>query len=493
MLFLCLRFPYLPLEIFKERFKGPHACVVEEARRVFVASEQAEKRGVDLGMSLATARALIDGGVVYTRNLEQEAQSLHELSQFAYRFTPSVVCYRNDVLLLDIGGSLKLFRGLEALLQTLDDTFAELPHDYCSGIAHTAKAAWLLSFLAQSGRTRQLEVHNLSVETVKQQLSTMPVGLLADFPEAAQRLQHSGIKQLGQVLALPTPELGKRFGIEFVQYLQEITGERIERQGELTQPPNFSRSVDCTYAINDWQLLLLPMKTLLIEFSDYLTKHQLQCSEIHWHLWSPDHQHFDFSVSCQRVFSRWSVLLELTEIKLNSFTLDMAVESVELRCDHFTQAQLLTPSLFEQDNRSQEHFQSLIARLSSRFDQDQVYQLQQKNSHIPEQAYERFPAAQPIAKDPVAKDPQAKKSVQTVLHDRPCWLFESPQRLSYRQEQLYWHGRLTLLQGPERIEANWWQKGVSRDYFVAMHEDKQLCWIYRDRLQQQWYLHGLFT
>ena len=49
-----------------------------------------------------------------------------------------------------------------------------------------------------------------------------------------------------------------------------------------------------------------------------------------------------------------------------------------------------------------------------------------------------------------------------------------------------------LLDGPERIEDNWWAKAVSRDYFVARDGGGQQYWIYRDRLQKDWYIQGVF-
>ena len=52
---------------------------------------------------------------------------------------------------------------------------------------------------------------------------------------------------------------------------------------------------------------------------------------------------------------------------------------------------------------------------------------------------------------------------------------------------------LQLLKGPERIETGWWDnQPVSRDYYVARQRNGQQLWIYRNRLDRQWYLHGVF-
>lgn len=494
MLFVCLRFPYLPLEVFNKRYHDCEPRVVEEARQVLVASKSAEHLGITTGMAVATARALMDGAVsasmgsvIYPRDHDREQQRLHQLSLLAYRFTPLVSCYQADTVVMDVGSSLRLYKGLSALLHRLAELLETLPHDYCCGIANTAKAAWLLSYCEPLSLERQ-DASIPNATTVKRQLSALPVTLLVEFPQVAQRLQYCGIKQLGQLLALPYATLAKRFDMAFVHYLQEMTGERVECHTSLVLAPEFCRSVDCSYAVNDWQLLLLPIKKLLMELCDFLNKQQLQCNEIHWHLWSADQQHIDFTVSCQRVFSQWATLLELTEIKLSHMTLDMAVHAVELRCKQFSRVQLSTRSLFEQDQLSQEQFQALIARLTMRFSKSHVYQLQQKDSHIPELAYEQL----------AATDDCCQQIQQAVSTNRPCWLLTPPQPLQWRQQTLCWRGPLQILQGPERIESNWWQQAVSRDYFVALHHNAQRCWIFRDRLQHdrlqpQWFIQGLFA
>jgi protein ImuB len=70
-----------------------------------------------------------------------------------------------------------------------------------------------------------------------------------------------------------------------------------------------------------------------------------------------------------------------------------------------------------------------------------------------------------------------------------------PQPVPLRQqgESLYWNGVLTLHYGPERIEDNWWRQAVSRDYYIAADAAGQQYWLFRDRLERRWYIHGVFA
>ena len=76
-----------------------------------------------------------------------------------------------------------------------------------------------------------------------------------------------------------------------------------------------------------------------------------------------------------------------------------------------------------------------------------------------------------------------------------------PQRLAVHQGCPQFQGPLTLLSGPQRLEAGWLD-GVAalRDYFVARSATAGLVWVYRERLGQSdtaqgvgWYLHGRFA
>jgi len=103
-----------------------------------------------------------------------------------------------------------------------------------------------------------------------------------------------------------------------------------------------------------------------------------------------------------------------------------------------------------------------------------------------------------------AVEPQAPPS-STGLAARPVWL-QAAEPLPERAARPLLDGRpLQLLSGPERIEAGWWDAGLTgRDYFIAATPEGALVWIYRERLPLSrsaheeegsasgWFLHGRF-
>ena len=74
-------------------------------------------------------------------------------------------------------------------------------------------------------------------------------------------------------------------------------------------------------------------------------------------------------------------------------------------------------------------------------------------------------------------------------------LLSRPQKLVTEEGAPVLQGALTMLAGPERIEAGWWDgEEVRRDYYVASNASGETFWIFREHQGAQgWYLHGLFA
>ena len=104
--------------------------------------------------------------------------------------------------------------------------------------------------------------------------------------------------------------------------------------------------------------------------------------------------------------------------------------------------------------------------------------------------YEHLPEASVIETHTLSAQ---KSSGHHSLQQRPFWLLPAAQPIHQTAGQLYWNGPLSVIHGPERIEDRWWKTPVSRDYYVACTPQKQPIWIYQDRYNRRWYLHGLFA
>ncbi len=72
---------------------------------------------------------------------------------------------------------------------------------------------------------------------------------------------------------------------------------------------------------------------------------------------------------------------------------------------------------------------------------------------------------------------------------RPSRLLKKPRALSKTELD-----RLQFLssQPIERLEDSWWESSRGRDYYFAISPKQEFLWIFYDRIENQYYLHGYF-
>ena len=121
-LWLALYFPKLPLEVVTNLAENTPAVAFEQQRqayRITTVNDAADQASIHPGMTLAAARAMAPQLRTFPRDRMLEKQALEKLASRATRWTPAIVI-RKDCLLMEIGGSLKLYRGLQPLLVSVD-------------------------------------------------------------------------------------------------------------------------------------------------------------------------------------------------------------------------------------------------------------------------------------------------------------------------------------------------------------------------------------
>jgi protein ImuB len=114
----------------------------------------------------------------------------------------------------------------------------------------------------------------------------------------------------------------------------------------------------------------------------------------------------------------------------------------------------------------------LLERLRIRLGKEAVHGILPTADHRPERAWRHCEAGNDAASP---GNPH-----------RPLWLLPRP--LPCRD------GRLVLKAGPERIESGWWDgMDVTRDYYVAQDQTGARLWVYCERMNGEWFVHGLFA
>jgi protein ImuB len=487
---LCLHLPLLALEVFADA--GPDAgrpLAIVARQQVVGANPAALARGLEHGMALNTAHALCNELLALERQPRREEERLQQLAHWLYGLTPDLATSTANSLLLEIGACRRLYGGIAPLLDIIRRGLDERGHAAFAGLAHTRKAAWLLARRQQSPA---LEGDRLDSERLGRQLGKLSIEWLDIERATIDALGKMGIRTLHELAALPQAALGKRFGVDFIRYLQQVLGTHPDPQPVFVPAPRFQAALQFIDGIHNRQGLLFPMKRLLQVLGDYLQARQLACTTLHWELHDAHAPQATLHIELTRADKtparqQLRALLELSELKLENLPLREAVYTLVLRSADFLATQPGSPQLFAVDSSAPEAsagaFTTLVDKLRARLGATALEQLTCRPAHWPEDAslIQPIDAACPegIAATPVAP--------------RPLWLLPAPQPLRARDAQLYWQSPLKILRGPERIDNAWWeQKPATRDYYIARTEDGQLCWIFRDIGSGSWFAHGLF-
>ncbi|MDG2460210.1 MAG: DNA polymerase Y family protein [Luminiphilus sp.] len=493
-LWLCLRFDSLPLEtLLKQRGESDNMAVIVAARRrVVICNELACLAGVLPGQSISTAQALLVQSeyCVLERAPQTEEALLKQLTVWAYGLSPHLQRWRDNALMLEIGSCLRLHHGLEALLNCIDKEMCLRGLTVAMGVAETRAAAWLLSHAE-----RDIACHPEKLLT--ERLGPMPLHLIeADFPAVLKRLEKTGLRQFRQLLDIPPSALGKRCGEPFLNWLNQLTGNQQEPVITYQPPQRFEDTLWFGFDIQNRQELHPAMQRLLTHFCQFLMNTQLCSGVIEWRYLQPQQpqpqqpQTQDtpsetaytafkvFSDSAQKNAALW---LELSRLQLENQSLPEGIEGLSLIVEELQEARTAPQDLFHAGVSTASRYE-LVDRLRSRLGLQAVGYLDSRSEHLPEDAVMETHTLTP-----------RNDTDNHPLGQRPFWLLPAPQPIHQSAEQLYWNGALDILHGPERIEDQWWHAPVSRDYYIACTPQKQPVWIYQDRHNRRWYLHGLFA
>ncbi|HEY7776742.1 MAG TPA: hypothetical protein VIC02_09385, partial [Kineobactrum sp.] len=307
------------------------------------------------------------------------------------------------------------------------------------------------------------------------------LALLGEFPREVANLNSAGLHTFSDILGLPEAALGRRCGEDFVRCLRQILGQEADLQPDYKPPAHFSDQYWFGYEVRANTELLPAVQYLLQSLCRFLRNTQLQTGEIEWQLIGVDRRQHRLQVRSSTRHSDWNNWYQLARLQFERLQLRTGVECLTLECSQLAAGHGASIDLFSPHNQ-REPLQALLDRLRGRLGLQAIRKISCRDEHVPELALH-------VGSDDLPSPPVASPGT----NQRPFWLMPEPRQLQQRSGRLYWNGALQLVCGPERIEDNWWHTPVSRDYYIARAPAGQSYWIFHDRLNGQWYIHGLFA
>lgn len=471
MLWLYLHFPHLLLDHIRRTREEQGALVIVEGsgQKVTQACPLAQAQGVRAGMRLKTATSLAPELGIVRADHSQEARILEDQARWLYRYAAHIVLVPPDGLLAEVGSLQRLYGGLTAVWQTVEQSLAERQIKTWLATGHTPLAARLIARLGKGECTAD-KGHILRI------LGILPL-LAAEFDDrTATRLQRLGLNTLGEVMALPPSDLARRLSPETLAHVQKIQGTRPDPQAPWQPPHHFHQQADFVQEIEQSQGLLFPLQRILSELEEDLCWRQQDTDSLLLVLRHRRREPTRLRIRTSGPEHRADAFLNLIRLRFEQHPLRAPVISLALSVRRFLGRELTSiQDLLGETPDMNEAWHTLVSRLQARLGDHTLRQLSPRADHRPEQAW---------SASGVQRNKSSRETDYARLPRRPLWLLKGPQPLT--ETPTAWFS------GPERISGGWWDgQRVHRDYYIAQLASGQVAWVFRD-VREGWFVHGWF-
>jgi protein ImuB len=460
------------------------ACAVVEHECVMALTPAAASLGISLGMRRAGATALAPHAILLDRDAAAERATLEGAALALLQYTPDVALGPDASLLMNVGASLRVFRGPRALKRRVAVTLGALGLQARLGMAPTAGGAWLLARRADAGPR-----HALALPRLGPRLDALPCALLPQAQPHLEWLHGIGCRQFGFLRRLPRAGLQRRCGPALLKTLDAAYGEAPEVHAWVAPPLHFKRRFELIERIEHTDAVLAVARKLVEQMSGWLTARQRAIPQLVLALEHERGRHARPPSLLELTLAEpaWQPahLLGLLRERLGRMTLEAPVIAVVLDAPRTVSQPAANATLFPEPAQVATERARLLDMLTARLGAHRVLRPAPIADHRPEVANRWAPVHD-----------TAPTASSAPMLDRPFWLLNPPQPLQVRRNRPVHGTPLTLVRGPERIESGWWDEAVAvRDYFVAEDAHAARYWIYRERgtTDARWFLHGLYA
>jgi protein ImuB len=500
-LWLGAYFPHLPLEIYARAAIHETPLVISSTTGnrpcVLFCNDLALACGIQPNMAISAAYALAATLIVQPRNEGAEREALAHLAAWAIQFTPVVSLVPPNAMVMEVGGSLKLFKGLRNLLARLKKGIEELGYAVRLSIAPTPLGATLF---ARAGVENPVN----NMRELRSRLVSLPLQSLDLDTGTLTRLTNLGLHHIGDCLRMPRDGLARRFGPQLLLDLDRASGKAPDVRPRFVPPPRFTSRLLLPAAANSCEALAFATHRLLLELCGFLRTRSGGIEGLALELGHPKGPPTRVALELVSASRDAAYLHELLRLRLERLTLPGPVEAIRLHAGNIVSLPARGRNLFSADSSaidkktkaiqiraldwltrqslSPSEQPQLIERLRARLGNEAVCGLCLVPEHRPERSQRSCAPGEAVA-------PSIRYG------KRPLWLLLEPLPLKTRQDHPWLKGRLHLLAGPERIESGWWDgEDIARDYFVAANPQGSCFWIFREHGDMpHWFLHGIFA
>ncbi|GGA88133.1 nucleotidyltransferase [Neiella marina] len=479
---LYLHFPHLQADQLSLQNPQAPIAILDQSKRVWQHCRLAQASGIQTGMVFTTALQLAPELQLQPQRSNEQQQILAQMADYCYQWCARIALSFEQGLLLEVATMWRLFGGRANYWQQLQQALQSRQLRFHAAAGTTPMAAYVL---ARAGYDLPLA----STQQLNQQLQQLTLQQLPLSASQQQSLTDVGIKQLADLTNIPMAQWRRRFSGEIATWLERLNGDKVDDHCWFEPPAQFVRNWHCLHEINHSNGLLFPLQHMLKELSHYLRRRQLAACAVELILQHREQTDSQISLRLAQPEHQASEFLLLARLRLQQLPLPEPVIGIQVVAAELVSQQQPATDLFAATNSHALDGGQLLNRLRSRLAPSDVKHLALAADPRPERAFQLVTESD----TPITAGTQngGRGDVQDNGRDhiqdsanRPVWLLPKPVPLPNQP----WE----LKSAPERIACGWWDDGaIQRDYFVAVDQHGQLCWVFRTPANQ-WFLHGWF-
>jgi protein ImuB len=472
---------------------------------------------------------------VLERSPRAERTLLEALAVIGHRFTPGVILEPPDGLLLEVQASLALFGGIDRLRAALCEALDARAPGFRVAVAPTPLAALWLS---RSGSEESND------ETLVSRLGPLPLAVTRWPATVLGLLEGVGVTTIGDCLRLPRDGFARRAGKAYLEALDKSLGKHADPRAAFETSKHLDFEIELADETTSLPIFVDAVTRMTEELARELKIRQAQVGKLKLVF---EHRRIEPTVHRLELLESTGHRLRLLELlcdKLERTELPAPAAALRLSAGPLEPAIAEDGRLFKGEASAESGARArLVERLRGRLGEAAVHGLAPAADHRPERAWtatevpgvllrrnqrrlpsgcrasgrdatstasdERTPPDARTARDSSTPDarttpdsstsPDARtarvpmRGVPGEWVERPLWLLPLPEPLRCVAGRPQLDGGLRMIDGPERIESGWWDgNDVGRDYFVAVGHGGERLWVFRDRADCRWYLHGRF-
>lgn len=458
---------------------------------ITAANALAQAQGINAGIVVADARAIIPSLQVLDDKPGLTDKLLNRIGEWCIRFAPFVSIDPPDGLILDVTGCSHLWGGDTFYLAEISKRLKVRGYSVRAAMADSIGAAWAIARFGNKSVIIESGQHTEAL------LPLPPAALRLDV-ETIERLEKLGLRQIKDFIGMPRSALRRRFGLQLIQKLNQALGQEEEVIQPIQPIEPYQERLPCLEPIVTLTGIEIALQRLLDTLCHRLQQEQKGIRIVCFKCYRADGKIEQVEIGTIHPSYNVNHLFKLFETKLSTIQPEPGIELFVVEARKVEAHSPLQEKLWNTTCGLDDiGLSELLDRIAGKVGANHIHR------YLPDEHYWPERSIKPASS-------LNEKSITTWRLDRPrpIQLLSNPERIEvtapipdYPPMLFRYKGKLHKIiraDGPERIEQEWWlQEGRHRDYYSVEDEDGYRYWLFRaghySDKSYQWFIHGFFA